>query len=66
MLAEEATRLHPLPAAPFSAAFGVTRTVGEHTPMVSFEAGALMALAEIPQCRSAKFPTCGTRGMLGR
>ena len=26
----------------------------------------LMALAEIPQCRSAKFPTSGTRGMLGR
>jgi Mu transposase, C-terminal domain len=40
LLAEERTRLHPLPAVPFTAAFGVTRTVGEHTPMVSFEAGA--------------------------
>ncbi len=39
MLAEEAQRLHPLPAAPFSAAFGVMRTVGLTTPMVSFEVG---------------------------
>ncbi len=39
MLAEEAPRLHPLPAAPFTAAFGVSRTVGENTPMVSFECG---------------------------
>jgi len=39
MLAEERERLHPLPAAPFTAAFGVTRTVGENTPMVSFEVG---------------------------
>ena len=26
----------------------------------------LMALAEIPQCRSAKFPAVETRAMLGR
>jgi hypothetical protein len=32
----------------------------------SRELAALMALAEIPQCRSAKFPTSGMRGMLGR
>ncbi len=31
------------------------------------EIGAdLMALAEIPQCCSAKFPTSGLRGMVGR
>jgi hypothetical protein len=39
MLAEERQRLHPLPAAPFTAAFGVMRTVGLTTPMVSFETG---------------------------
>jgi hypothetical protein len=39
MLAEEAHRLHPLPAAPFTAAFGMMRTVGLTTPMVSFEVG---------------------------
>jgi hypothetical protein len=39
MLAEEAQRLHPLPAAPYTAAFGVMRTVGLTTPMVSFEVG---------------------------
>jgi hypothetical protein len=27
---------------------------------------AVMALGEIPQCCSAKFPTSGMRGMLGR
>jgi len=27
--------------------------------------GALMTLAEIPQSRSAKFPTLGTKGMVG-
>jgi hypothetical protein len=39
MLAEEQQQLHPLPAAPFTAAFGVMRTVGDNTPMVSFETG---------------------------
>src|SRR3954453_22828740 len=37
MLLEEAPRLHPLPAAPFTAAFGQTRTVAENTPMISFD-----------------------------
>lgn len=31
MLAEELPRLHPLPAAPFTATFGVTRTVAPNT-----------------------------------
>jgi hypothetical protein len=39
MLTEEAPRLHPLPGAPFTAALGVTRTVGCDTPMVAFECG---------------------------
>jgi hypothetical protein len=39
MLAEERTHLHPLPAHPYTAAFGVTRTVGSTTPMVAFENG---------------------------
>lgn len=39
MLAEERARLHPLPAHPWTAAFGVTRTVGLNTPMVAFEHG---------------------------
>ena len=34
MLAEEAQRLRLLPAAPFTAALGVTRTVAENTPMI--------------------------------
>ena len=38
MLAEERARLHPLPAAPYTVAFGVTRTVGRRA-MVSFEGG---------------------------
>ena len=39
LLAEERTRLHPLPAAPFTLALGQTRTVGSTTPMVDFETG---------------------------
>jgi hypothetical protein len=39
MLAEERTRLHPLPEHPYTAAFGVTRTVGVTTPMIAFEHG---------------------------
>jgi hypothetical protein len=39
MLVEELARLHPLPAAPCTAAFGTTRTVGRDTPMVAFENG---------------------------
>lgn len=38
MLAEERAVLHRLPDRPFTACFGVTRTVGENTPVVSFEA----------------------------
>jgi hypothetical protein len=37
MLAEEQAHLHPLPAHPYTAAFGVTRTVGVNTPMVAFD-----------------------------
>lgn len=40
MLAEERLRLHRLPDTPFTAAFGVTRAVPEHTAMIAFEAGA--------------------------
>ncbi len=40
MLAEERTRLHPLPEHPYTAAFGVTRTVPLSTPMVAFEHGS--------------------------
>ena len=40
MLAEERARLHPLPAHPYTAAFGVTRAVPANTPMVSFETGS--------------------------
>lgn len=39
MLAEEAARLHPVPAAPHTVAFGMTRTVAAKTPMVAFEGG---------------------------
>ena len=37
MLAEEAQRLHRLPAHPWTAAFGQTRTVGCPQPMVAFD-----------------------------
>lgn len=39
MLAEERARLHRLPDTPFTAAFGVTRSIPEHTPMISFDNG---------------------------
>jgi len=39
MLAEERTRLHPVPVHPHTVAFGVTRTVPGSMPMVSFEGG---------------------------
>ena len=38
-LAEERTRLHPLPIQPFLLVFGQTRTVGQTTPMIDFETG---------------------------
>ena len=40
MLAEERARLHPLPEHPYTAAFGVTRTVRLNTPMIAFEHGS--------------------------
>jgi len=39
MLAEEQTRLHPVPAHPHTVAFGLTRVVPASMPMVSFEGG---------------------------
>ena len=39
MLAEERTRLHPVPARAHTVAFGVTRVVPANTPMVTFESG---------------------------
>jgi transposase len=38
-LGEEQTRLHPLPDQPYTAAFGVTRRVGQTVPVLSFEGG---------------------------
>jgi transposase len=38
MLAEERSALHRLPERPFTACFGVTRTVGPDVPVISFEA----------------------------
>jgi transposase len=38
-LAQERERLHPLPAEPFTAAFGVTRGVGANLPVIQFEGG---------------------------
>lgn len=39
MLVEERARLHPLPAHPYTAAFGQTRTVPANTAMIAFEHG---------------------------
>jgi hypothetical protein len=38
-LVQEQERLHPLPVEPFTAAFGVTRGVGENVPVIQFEGG---------------------------
>src|SRR5436305_3654920 len=38
-LAQERERLHPLPDEPFTAVFGVTRSVGENVPVIHFEGG---------------------------
>jgi transposase len=38
-LLQERERLHPLPAEPFTAAFGVTRSVGDNVPVIQFEGG---------------------------
>jgi hypothetical protein len=38
-LAQERERLHPLPLQPYTAAFGVTRTVGKNLSVIQFEGG---------------------------
>jgi hypothetical protein len=38
-LAQERERLHPLPAEPYTAVFGVTRGVGKNLPVINFEGG---------------------------
>src|SRR5215471_8177112 len=38
-LAQERERLHPLPVEPYTAAFGVTRSVGVTIPVIQFEGG---------------------------
>jgi hypothetical protein len=47
MLAEEQARLHPVPSAPHTVAFGVTRTVASRTPMVAFDGGAYSVPAHL-------------------
>ena len=45
---------------------GAAEAPATGTPVASpATAAALMTLAEIPQCCSAKFPTLGTRGIVG-
>ena len=39
MLAEERLRLHRLPERPYTTVFGLTRTVGSNTPVISFDGG---------------------------
>jgi transposase len=39
MLAEERLYLHPVPERPYTAVFGVTRTVGANIPVISFDGG---------------------------
>jgi hypothetical protein len=39
MLTEERSRLHPVALTPHTVAFGTTRVVPDHTPMVTFESG---------------------------
>jgi hypothetical protein len=43
MLLEERQRLHPLPAVPYTRAFGESRVVGQTTPMVMFQGGEYSA-----------------------
>ena len=38
-LAQERERLHPLPADPYTAAFGLTRGVGKIEPVINFDGG---------------------------
>jgi transposase len=51
MLAEEALRLHRLPEAPHTVAFGLTRTVPSKTPMVTFEGGQYSVPYPLLGCR---------------
>src|SRR5712692_7992269 len=60
MLAEERTRLHPLPQHPYTVAFGVTRTVGTTTPMIGFETGSYSCPEAWPASRSGCAPTATT------
>lgn len=39
MLIEERARLHPVPQRAYTAAFGITRTVGANVPVISYNAG---------------------------
>ncbi len=57
MLAEEALRLHPLPAVPYTVAFGETRTVGQTTAMVASRA------VRIPPRTAWAAPKCGSGPM---
>jgi hypothetical protein len=43
MLLEERQRLHPLPAVPYTRAFGESRVVGQTTPMAMFQGGEYSA-----------------------
>ena len=47
MLEEERRRLHPLPAQPYTMAFGVTRVVGRTTAMVTYEGGSYEAPSKL-------------------
>ena len=47
MLEEERRRLHPLPAQPYTMAFGVTRSVGQTTAIVTFEGGSYSAPSQL-------------------
>ncbi len=47
MLAEERARLHPVPVAPHTVAFGTTRVVPGNTPMVAFESGQYSVPAQL-------------------
>jgi len=60
MLAEEHTALHALPARAFTACFGVTRTVGTITPVVSFRSQQLLGAERAS--RRGRLGACLRRG----
>ena len=62
MLAEERARLHPVPAAPHTVAFGETRTVAANTPMVVLRGRAVLGAA--PAC-SGRRCGCGCTAPAG-